>query len=128
MKMKLLTIATLGATILSTGCATVTRGTTQNIAVDTNPQEATISSSSGPGCTSPCTLDLKRNTGHTITAKKAGYKPISAVVRNEVGGGGAAGFAGNIIIGGGIGMIVDATSGAMYDLHPAKLTMSLEKE
>ena len=113
---------------LNTGCATITRGTTQNVAVDTNPQQATVTTNSGPGCTSPCTLDLKRNMGHIITATKTGYKPKTAAIRNEISGGGAAGMIGNAVFGGIVGVAVDAASGAAFDLYPAKLTLMLDKE
>ena len=127
MNKAILATAIVSVSLLS-GCATVTRGTTQNVAVDTQPQDALVTSSSGPGCTSPCTLDLKRNTGHTLTATKEGYKPKKAVIRNEVSGGGAAGMAGNVLVGGVVGMAVDAASGAMYDLYPNRLTLILEEE
>jgi len=117
-----------GMVTLASGCATVTRGTTQNVAVDTQPQQAEVTTNSGPSCLSPCALSLKRNMGHTITAKKAGYKAKSAVITNAVAGGGAAGMAGNILVGGIIGMGVDAASGALYDLYPNRLTLVLEED
>lgn len=116
------------AAALSTGCATVTRGTTQSVAVTSEPQGAKISCNTGPSCRAPCALELKRNSNHTLTAELAGYKPEQAVVTKSVSGGGAAGMAGNLIVGGIIGAGIDATSGAMYDLNPSAVAFYLERE
>jgi len=127
MKPRNLTISAAAAMVIATsGCATVTRGTTQSVAVDTVPQQALVSASSGPACLSPCALDLKRSVARTLTATLAGHQPKSAVVSPQVGGGGAAGMAGNILLGGIIGAGVDAASGAMYDLTPTRVTLVLD--
>ena len=123
----ILSITLVAAVSLTTGCATVTRGTTQSVAIETTPQGAMIRSSTGPSCKAPCALDLKRSSDHTITATKAGYEPSSAVVTHQVSGGGAAGMAGNLVLGGIIGAAVDAGSGAMYDLTPNRVYIELEK-
>jgi len=120
--------AAITAAALSTGCATVTRGTTQSVAVTSKPQGADITSSTGPGCRAPCALELKRNQNHTLTAKLGGYETEQAVVTKSVSGGGAAGMAGNILVGGIIGAGIDATSGAMYDLSPTAVAFYLDRE
>ena len=42
-------------------------------------------------------------------------------------GGGGAGMAGNVILGGGIGAILDANNGATQELVPNPLKVTLEK-
>jgi hypothetical protein len=121
-------IAAVAAAALSTGCATITRGTTQSVAVTSEPQGADITSSTGPGCRAPCALELKRNSNHTLTAKLDGYESEQAVVTKSVSGGGAAGMAGNLVVGGIIGAGIDATSGAMYDLSPSAVAFYLKRE
>ena len=43
-------------------------------------------------------------------------------------GGGVAGLAGNVIEGGIVGMAIDANSGAMNDLSPNPLTVTLQSD
>lgn len=123
-----LQIVLLTASLSVMGCATLTRGTTQSVSVDSKPAAAKIASSTGPSCTAPCIMELKRNSDHTITASKLGYEDVSAVVSSSLGGGGAAGMIGNLLVSGPIGMGVDAASGAMFDLNPDTLTLVLKKD
>jgi hypothetical protein len=114
-------IAAIIAVSLLSGCATVTRGTTQDVAVDSTPQGATVTTTGGATYTTPAVLKLKRNHSHRIDFAKQGYVSESRHVTPSIGGGGAAGMAGNILVGGIIGAAVDAGSGAMYDLTPSHL-------
>ncbi|WP_205826866.1 hypothetical protein [Mesorhizobium zhangyense] len=75
---------------------------------------------------SPCTVEVSRKTEFTAYAEKVGYKSGSLFVGTDVGGGGAAGFAGNIILGGVIGMGVDAATGATLDHFPNPAHMVLQ--
>lgn len=114
------------ASLLLPACATVTRGTSQKFSIETTPTAADVELSTGQTCVSPCQLKLKRKTGFSVTAKKEGYEPAKAVVDSRVRGGGVAGGAGNILAGGLIGIAVDASSGAMNDLTPNPLQLTLK--
>ena len=103
------------AGLLLPACATVTRGTKETYNIVTTPSEADVSLSTGQTCVSPCKLKLKRKDEFTVVAKKAGYKDATAEVRSVVKGGGVAGAAGNILVGGIIGGIVDGSNGSMKD-------------
>ena len=116
------------ASLLLPACATVTRGTKETFNITTTPSDAQVSLSNGQSCVSPCKLKLKRKDGFTVTAKKQGYKDATAEVRSVVKGGGVAGAAGNVLIGGIIGGIVDGSNGSMKDLTPNPLAMTLEPE
>ena len=118
----------VAASLLLPACATVTRGTKETFNINTTPSEAQVSLSNGQSCVSPCKLKLKRKDAFTVTAKKEGYKDATAEVRSVVKGGGVAGAAGNILIGGIIGGIVDGSSGAMKDLTPNPLQLTLEAD
>jgi hypothetical protein len=108
------------------GCATITRGTAQDFTVESEPVGASVQTSNGFQCAStPCTFHMPRKDGFTVTVSKEGYEPGTATVTSSMSGGGGAGFAGNIIAGGIIGMGVDATSGAMNDLRPNPLHFDL---
>lgn len=126
---KAITLGALSAAIiLGQGCATVTRGTSQNFGVTSEPNTAQVKFSTGMTCETPCNLKLKRNQGFSGTISKEGHKPAGFTVESKVSGGGGAGFAGNILVGGVIGMGVDAASGAMKDLKPNKVHAILVQE
>ena len=116
----------VAASLMLPACATITRGTSQKFNIDTTPTAADVELSTGQTCVSPCQLKLKRKNSFVVTAKKQGYEPAKAVVDSRVRGGGVAGGAGNIIAGGIVGIAVDASSGAMNDLTPNPLHLTLK--
>src|SRR5204863_1036120 len=93
------------------GCASVTRGTTENISIASTPAgaEATITGLEVPtACVTPCAIVAKRNADISVAFAKPGYEPQTVQLTTEVPATGAAGFAGNILAGGLVGMGVDA--------------------
>jgi hypothetical protein len=113
------------ASLLLPACATVTRGTSQKFNIETTPTAAEVSLSTGQQCVSPCKLKLKRKPGFTATVKKAGYQTQTLTIDSKLGGGGAVAGAGNILLGGVIGGIVDGTNGSMNNLTPNPLNVTL---
>jgi hypothetical protein len=110
------------------GCASVTRGTTENISIATTPAGATadVAGLDIPiACVTPCVVQAKRNADITVTINKEGYEPQIIPLTKEVPGAGAAGFAGNILAGGLIGMGVDAATGAAQDHKPNPVIATL---
>lgn len=116
------------ASLLLPACATITRGTSQKFAIESVPPEADVRLSTGQTCVTPCKLNLKRKHDFTATFTKKGYKTINANVESKVRGGGIAGVAGNVIVGGIIGAAIDGSNGSMNDLTPNPLTVTLQAE
>jgi hypothetical protein len=117
-------IAAVVATM--SGCATITRGTTEVLVIETVPPGADVRIDPiGVNCKTPCSLELKRKKDYTLTVEKPGYETVKTNVLSEVSGAGAAGMAGNVLVGGLIGVAVDAASGATKKLtpNPVKLTL-----
>jgi hypothetical protein len=108
-----------------TACATVVRGTNDKFHVETTPPAATVTTSHGFTCTSPCTMELPRKSEFDVTIRLAGYKDFNMHIVNAMSGEGAAGLAGNVLIGGVIGVGVDALTGASLDLKPNPLVVDL---
>ena len=111
--------------MLLPACATVTRGTSQKFAIESTPAQADVALSTGQTCTTPCKLKLKRKHGFTASFTKPGYEPLQAQVKSKFSGGGAAAGAGNILIGGVVGAVVDGSSGALNNLTPNPLKVTL---
>ena len=111
------------------GCASVTRGTTENISISSTPSgvEAVVSGLEVPTtCTTPCAIVAKRSADITITFEKEGYQSQTVQLTKEVSGTGAAGFAGNLLAGGLIGMGVDAATGAATDHKPNPVIVTMQ--
>jgi hypothetical protein len=113
---------------LGSGCATITRGRSEAWTVDTTPSGATVSLSNGERCETPCTLKLRRKYPFAVEICKAGFHTVNTTVQSQISGAGAAGMAGNVLVGGLIGAGVDAGTGATKDLRPNPLTVQLVAE
>jgi hypothetical protein len=113
--------------VLLGGCATITRGTTTTFVVETTPPGAQVKTSTSFWCAAtPCTFRLPRKEAFDVTVSKAGFKSITVHVKSVYAAGGGAGFLGNAVYGGVIGAGVDGASGAMKDLQPNPLRLTLE--
>jgi hypothetical protein len=112
------------------GCATITRGTTEAFSIETEPSGASVTTSLGTMCEpTPCVIPkVSREAEFTVTISKPGYVTTTHNVSHTTAGGGAAGMAGNVLLGGIIGAAVDANSGATQQLVPNPLHVVLEPE
>ena len=127
MKIRVFLIVTLG--VMLGGCASVTRGTTENIAISSTPSgaEAVVSGLEVPTtCLTPCAVVAKRNADITVTVQKEGYESQIVPLTKEIQSTGAAGFAGNLLLGGIVGMGVDAATGAATDHKPNPIMVTLQ--
>jgi hypothetical protein len=71
-------------------------------------------------------VQAKRNAEITVTINKEGYEPQTIPLTKEIPGSGAAGFAGNLLLGGVVGMGVDAVTGAALDHKPNPVIVTLQ--
>ena len=107
------------------GCATITRGTTDQVQIISDPSGADVRSSMGPTCLTPCTLQVSRKDEFTVTISKPGFVEENVPVKTQIAGSGAAGFAGNVLLGGIIGMGADAYTGATMEHVPNPVSVTL---
>lgn len=123
--MKIIVIAAIGLAV--SGCATVTRGTSNNVQIKSEPSGAKAMLSTGQHCPStPCTFDIPRKTEFTVSYEMPGYMPQQVDVKTQLAGAGAAGFAGNVLVGGLIGMGVDAATGSTLEHVPNPVVAYLQ--
>lgn len=110
-------------------CATVTRGSNDAWMVDSDPSGARVETTNGHMCTAtPCAIKMSRKSEFTATISKPGYKPATVQVTHKTANAGAAGVAGNVLVGGLIGIGVDMATGASQDLTPNPVKVTLEPE
>lgn len=152
--------AALAAALSLCACASVTRGTTEQVTFDSDPSGAEMRSTvdnpcgaggcqprdaadgsaaayretpdkaeplgPGPACITPCTVEVKRNQELTVTFTKPGYQPETAHLGTKMVGQGAVGVAGNAIIGGVAGVVIDSATGAALDHYPNPMKVILK--
>jgi hypothetical protein len=103
--------------VILTGCATIMRGTEQQISINTNPVGAKVEFSNGQSCNAPCSLNVKRDQPLQLTIRKDGCSTQTASMIPALAGGG-------VMLGG----FIDYGTGAVYDLQPNPLTITLDCE
>ena len=109
------------------GCATVTRGTHEVWTVTTVPSNASVRTSNGRACdATPCSFKMDHRDNFDVTIAKPGYKEWHGHVTHEFSSGGGAALAGNVLVGGLVGITIDAASGATQKLVPNPLNVTLE--
>lgn len=114
------------------GCGTVVRGTKQGVRFESTPTNAAVTVERAKkrktqwNCTTPCELQLSRKRDFDVTFALAGYKPATGRLASRLGAkGGATAIPGNFVLGGGIGFIVDAGTGANMQLKPDPMRAKL---
>lgn len=127
MRVQVLAAALLAAGVA--GCGTITRGTDEPVAFLSDPPGAAVTTTKGYACpATPCSIKVERSDEFDVTFSKPGYQPQIVPVRTEVVGKGAAGMAGNVLVGGVIGIGVDAATGAAFDHKPNPVSVVLVPE
>ena len=88
MSMRAMIAAVLSALMLS-GCATMIRGTTQQVSINTDPPGATVTTSTGQSCTSPCLFEAERKNTLQVTVEKTGCNTYTSAMIPTLAGAGA---------------------------------------
>lgn len=115
MVMRRVSFAISVAVTLLAGCATITKGTSQSIAVNTPgvPGAQCTLTSSAVGTktlTTPASIVVDKGSDNiTVTCKKECYQDGVGIIQSNT----ETMAAGNIILGGVVGLGIDAASGAM---------------
>ena len=125
--LKIPSVVVIGGLIALSGCATITQGTKEVLEVQSTPAGASVTLSTGQSCAStPCVIEVSKQTGFTATFEKAGCETKTMSVLSRMSKSGGAAVAGNVIVGGIIGLGVDAATGAAKELVPNPLIAELD--
>jgi hypothetical protein len=128
MKVSLPHVVAACALSLTSACATIDRGTTEPFEIQTSPSGAQVRTSLGKGCApTPCVIpNVSREADFTVSVQKEGYKTRSFKVMHARSEGTSAHLVTNVFTTAGVGAIIDANNGAMQELHPNPLIVTLE--
>lgn len=108
--------AVLAAATMTSGCATIIKGSEQQVNVASTPTEAKftiLNNKSGQSIhagVTPQIVTLKRKGNYTVRFEKKGFKTREVTLAKGPNGW----VFGNIVFGGLIGVIIDASTGAMF--------------
>jgi hypothetical protein len=114
----------LGLVMWLTGCATLFKGTSEEVHFNSNPQKAQVIVNGTPMGETPVALKLEAKKTYTIEFRAEGYKPRTYAITNHVG----AGWIVLDVLAGLLGVVVDAATGAWYSLDQKNVDAVLEKQ
>jgi len=106
----------VGALLLSGGSATIIKGTSQPVTINTYPPGANVFVDNQPVGVSPVTVSLKHD-DHTVSATLPGYGPGYAQLTTS--------FSGWTLLAAPVGLIVDAITGAITTLDQDQVIIQL---
>lgn len=112
------------------GCATVKRGSTETFEVRSTPTGASVTSSSGWECTTPCIVKVARRGDFVVTVQKDGYVTQTFTIKSVPIQGGENGLTDRVVVTNTeyIGRATDWASGANREHRPNPLEVVLETE
>ena len=122
MKTKVLALAL--ACLYLSSCATLFKGTSENVAFNSNPDRAEVWINGTKRGETPLAIKLVSKETYTIEFRKEGYKSRAYTINNKVG----AGWVILDVLAGLVGVIVDAATGAWYSLDQKNIDAILEKQ
>lgn len=123
MKMHVALLMLLVSPILTSSCATIVHGSSQEISINSEPQGASVYIDGKERGKTPLSMLLSRKTKtYVVDIKKKCYYPKTVEINRAL----SATVAGNLVAGGIIGGGIDAASGAAYKLVPDKINVLLK--
>jgi len=110
------------------GCATIVNGTNTDITISSDPTKAnfTITDKNGMITSSGVTPSVvklpNKNGGYQVAISLDGYKEEHVFISRDFN----SMYLGNLLLGGPLGLIIDAVDGAMWKLAPGGVFVSLK--
>lgn len=107
-----------------TGCATLFGPKTHTLSVKSTPEKAEVYINGERMGATPVVLELDPQKTYSIEYRKEGYKPITKIVKGQVG----VKWIVLDILGGVIPVVVDAATGNWYEFDKEIVHSNLDKE
>ncbi len=126
-----LLLLALAVSALGSGCATLTRSSTEQVVIQSEPAGATVRLSTGVSGITPISFLVRRTDDLALAISLDGYEPMQILLPAKIStAGGAGATAGNFVLGGPIGGLVfaaiDVASGAALSHTPNPLNVVLK--
>lgn len=109
---------------LLSNCAAIFKGTSSKVYFSSDPRGAKVYVNGNPMGITPVMLKLESKRTYYIEFKKEGYEPETFTITNHVG----VGWVILDVLGGFIPVIVDAATGAWYELDQDNVNVILERQ
>jgi len=122
MKVKMFFVLVL--CVYLTGCATLFKGTTEEVSFNSDPQKAEVWVNGTNMGTTPLALKLGSKKTYQIEFKKDGFKSKAYNITNHIG----AGWIILDVFSGLVGVVIDAATGAWYSLDQKNVNAILEAQ
>lgn len=119
-------ILVIAVALCASGCATVVRGSKDTVRIESNPSGASIHLSTGHSGVTPAMFELPRKNLITVEFEKEGFDKKTVYLYPTRSKKGSIAAGGNALVGGAIGGAIDGSTGAMLDLEPNPLVVTLE--
>ena len=109
--------------LLIASCCTIMLTPEQDVGISSNPSGAKVLIDGRDMGTTPMTVSLARKNTHSVKVELDGFMPYEIHLTKSTSGW----VFGNIIFGGIIGLIIDMSNGALYELTPEDIQANLIK-
>ena len=119
--MKIVTIIIFSLAL--SNCATIMHGPNQEIGLSSSPTGALVKIDNQQVGNTPLTYKMERKGSHIISFELEGYQPYQTTITSKLSGW----VWGNIVLGGLIGLGIDAITGSLYQLSPEQIHAQMSK-
>ena len=114
----------VGSLLLSTGCIGIlVNGSSEEVTFNSSPAGADVSIDGAFAGVTPLSVDLARGESHIAEISLNGYEDESFQIKKSASGGI---IIADILLTGGIGLIIDLATGGMYNLNPTDISTSMD--
>jgi len=111
------------SSVLFTGCAAILSSSTASVKFDSDPHGAKVYDNGTLLGTTPTEAKITKRKDHAVEFRLAGYESATKMLTSSAGGGW---IVLDLLLGGIIGLVVDAASGAWNDLDNDYVKVLLE--
>jgi hypothetical protein len=118
--------ALLASAFLLSSCASIVRGSSEKLVIQSSPAGAEVRLSTGHSGLTPFQADVPRKGTILVTVSKAGYKELNTAIISSIDGGSLGlGTAANFLFLPIVNDVVDYKTGANYSHKPNPLFVTL---
>lgn len=121
---KIIAVVCVVSFLSMTGCATLFKGTTENVSMDASPVQADVYVNGQLMGKTPLQLKLATKKEYVVEFRAEGYQPRTYHINNRVG----AGWIILDVLGGLIPVIIDAATGAWYKFDQDNINAQLIRQ